>query len=195
MRQAARILEREGLLRVKRGLGGGYFGIRPSYGSVQAAVSDYLEALNVPQKDVTAVASVLWVEAVRQAASVRNDVSTNLASRFSKKVATIGDDATFEAISAVELAIRSIIFDMIDAPYVELIFSINSAFATRHPPHPSAIDHCEEHREFVRAWRDARMLELNAISIGEPEVAAAAARHLRKVWDERLAATSRLLAA
>ena len=46
VRQAARLVEREGLLRVRRGINGGYFAARPDAHSIKAAVSSHLERLH-----------------------------------------------------------------------------------------------------------------------------------------------------
>src|SRR5579864_1149374 len=47
LRQVARLLEREGLLTVKRGTNGGYFACRPSFASIESALTAYLEILDV----------------------------------------------------------------------------------------------------------------------------------------------------
>src|ERR1700744_3210216 len=47
VRQSARLLEREGILQVRRGLNGGYFAGRASLRTVEAAVSGYLHNLDM----------------------------------------------------------------------------------------------------------------------------------------------------
>jgi GntR family transcriptional repressor for pyruvate dehydrogenase complex len=59
LRQIARLLEREGLLSVRRGSSGGYFARLPSPLSVEVAVVDYLEILNVHTEELSAMASKL----------------------------------------------------------------------------------------------------------------------------------------
>lgn len=191
MRQAARLLEREGLLRVKRGMGGGYFGVRPTYGSVETRVSEHLNTLHVPLQEVATVASVLWVEAVTQAARVRNDISIGIADRFRRKIDALTPTCVFHDVSEVELATRSVIFGLIEKPYFELIFRINSAFRTGASPLPATLNGSEEHALFVERWKAAKNLELHAIAVGNPEVAGSAARHQREIWDRRLLAAAR----
>jgi GntR family transcriptional repressor for pyruvate dehydrogenase complex len=71
VRQVARLLEREGLLRVRRGINGGYFAARPDLQTIETTVSAYLEMLHTEPEDVTSIASALWVEVLRRAVAGR----------------------------------------------------------------------------------------------------------------------------
>lgn len=186
VRQVARLLEREGLLRVRRGINGGYFGTRPDAGTIEAAVSSYLEALDVDSRDVTLVASALWVEAMRKAAIADRDEARALADRLSAKVKAVKNDAPFEKIRELELLIQSDIFGLANSAYIRLIFDINVAFSSRRFTEPTADDAHEEHLSFVRAWKDAKLLELSAIGQGDVELAAMAGQHSRKIWHRRI---------
>ncbi|MDE2303742.1 MAG: GntR family transcriptional regulator [Sphingomonadales bacterium] len=188
LRQAARLLEREGLLKVRRGINGGYFGSRPDAGSIEATVSAYLEALDIDPRDVTIVASALWVEAMRKAAGADGAQARALAERLRAKVGAIRDDAGFEKIREVELLIQAEIFALARSAYVKLIFDINVAFSKRRFAPPNPDDTSEAHRHFVRAWRGAKALELSAIAEGDRELAAMAGMHSRKIWHQRIAA-------
>src|SRR5690625_2764397 len=57
VRQVARLLEREGLLRVKRGINGGYFAVRPDVNSIAQTVSTYLDMVDTEREDITQIAS------------------------------------------------------------------------------------------------------------------------------------------
>jgi len=57
LRQVARLLEREGLLRVRRGIGGGYYSARPDLAGIKATISAHLQTLHVEPGDLTAVAA------------------------------------------------------------------------------------------------------------------------------------------
>src|ERR1700751_3841285 len=107
VRQAARLLEREGLLKVRRGINGGYFAARPNVNTIESAVSAYLDTLDMNAEDVTAVASVLWVEVLRKAASLRNDAARALAAEYRERVAAIRPDAPFRKIIELETASRA----------------------------------------------------------------------------------------
>ena len=187
MRQAARMVEREGLLVVKRGNNGGYFGARPDPAFIEATVSTYLEVLDADPKDLTLIASVLWVEVVRRAAALKNAASAQVTSGFRKKVSKLTDDTGFSELLELDQQIRSAVFDLIKSPYVELIFNINGNFARRYlTDSPSARNDTPEHTKFVDAWRKAKLLELDAIANGDEEIATLAAQRARNLVHERV---------
>jgi DNA-binding IscR family transcriptional regulator len=185
LRQVARLLEREGLLRVKRGINGGYYGTRPDEKTIQTAVGAYLETLDMSYEDVTSVASVLWVEVLRRAASVNGDAGRKLADHFRQKVLEVDPDATFHEVAEVEQASREAIFQLVKSRYIQLIFHINGAFSVGRFPLAATRDGTPKHREFVRAWREAKLLELSAIADGDVELGMMAARHIRNLWHKR----------
>lgn len=189
IRQAARLLEREGLLRVRRGINGGYFGARPTADTIEKSVSAYLEMLNVSGDDLVTIASVLWVEAMRKAARHGGPEARALAERFRERIDRLPDDAGFRQIRELETEFRVAIFDLIDSRYIELIFQINMAFAMRRfASEHAARDDTPAHLAFVREWREARRMELGALADGDPELGAMAARHFRNVWNSRIGA-------
>jgi hypothetical protein len=185
VRQAARLLEREGLLRVKRGIGGGYYASRPDEKTIQAAVSGYLGTLDMKYEDVTAVASVLWVEVLRRAAGLNNAAARELANHHRLKVSEVDPEATFHEIVEIESASREAIFDLVKSRYIQLIFHINQAFSVGRFPPAAARDGTPQHREFVRNWREAKLLELRAIAEGNVELGMMAARNIRNIWHQR----------
>jgi GntR family transcriptional regulator, transcriptional repressor for pyruvate dehydrogenase complex len=186
VRQVARLLEREGLLRVRRGINGGYFAAQPDLHTIEAAVSGYLEVVHTEPEDVTMIASVLWVEVLRRAAHIRSPASRALAEKFSEKVLAVRLDAPFSDVLAVEQESRTAIFDLINSRYIELIFQINIAFAQRHFAPSSGRDGTDAHRDFVRAWRGAKLIELASIADGDADLAVIAARHVRNLWHRRI---------
>ena len=186
VRQVARLLEREGMLRVRRGINGGYFAARPDLSTIETTVSAYLDMIHTEAEDVTAIASVLWVEVLRRAARVRTKEAKALAEKYLEKAKAVRDKASFEDIRRIELESRKAIFDLVRSPYIELIFQINTAFAQRRFKPQSERDDTDAHREFVHAWRNAKVLELESIASGDPELATMAARHARNIWHRRV---------
>lgn len=185
VRQVARLLEREGLLRVRRGINGGYFGARPDAETIGGTVSAYLETLNLGAQDVTLVASALWVEVLRKAAAARDEGLRDALAAIHPRVAALPDDAPYARLRTLEDESRAAIFALADARYIELIFGINIAFASRSfGPRPVIGDAAD--RRFVRAWRNAKLMELNAIAARDVELAGLAARHLRGIWNARV---------
>ena len=190
VRQVARVLEREGLLKVRRGPSGGYFAARPDAETIQSAVSAYLETLEMDREDVTAIASALWVEVVRKAAANSSDEARAKLEGFRKRIASLKPDASFTQVRKLDLESRKAIFDLTNSRYIELIFDINMAFASRTFPLPEEVE-TPEHAHFVRTWRDAKVMELTAIADQDIELAAIAARYVRKVWHDRIWARRR----
>ncbi len=186
VRQAARLLEREGLLLVRRGINGGYFGARPNVKTIERAVATYLETLDMDAEDVTVVASALWVEVLCRAAALRTDEARQLAEKFRDRVRALKPKPSFDEILELERESRAAIFDLTKWRYIELIFTINMAFAIRHPPEPRPSDDSPVHQEFVRAWTNAKLMELSAIGEGDVQLGAMAARHIRHVWHQRV---------
>jgi DNA-binding GntR family transcriptional regulator len=186
VRQVSRLLEREGFLRVRRGIGGGYFGARPDALTIARTVSAYLETLDMDAQDVTTIASALWVEVLRKAAAVRTEEARTLAIGFRERVLAIKPDATFDKIVELEQDSRSAIFNLVKSRYIELIFAINTEFANRRMTPHDDLDNSEIQREFVLEWRDAKLLELSAIADGDVELGVMAARHIRNIWHKRV---------
>lgn len=186
LRQAARLLERDGFILVRRGINGGYFAARPDVAKVEHVVSAYMETLDLDAEDVTIVASILWVEVMRRASAVGMAEAEQLAETFRRRLKTIKTNATFAQILAFEQESRKAIFALARCRYIELIFNINGAFAQRGFPARPLLDETPEHLAFVRKWRDAKTMELTAIAEQDVELGAMAARHIRELWHKRL---------
>lgn len=186
VRQVARLLEREGLLRVRRGINGGYFGSRPDAGTIEATVGIYLSRLDIDPQDVTLLASALWVEAMRKATGADREVAMPIVERLRKKVKAVKDSTGFDAVRDIELETQRAVFELTNSVYVKLIFDINVEFSRRRFSAPIRRDDTPEHHEFVRAWRDAKLMELSAIAEGDRELALMAAKCSRRVWHRRV---------
>jgi DNA-binding FadR family transcriptional regulator len=186
VKQVARLLEREGLLRVRRGINGGYFGARPDAGTIEATVSAYLETLDMDPQDVTIMASALWLEAMRKAARAPEERILALTTPLKKRLKAISDHATYDEVRALEMDTQAAVFDLAKSNYIKLIFDINIAFSRRAFVVPGIEESYEGHDAFVRTWREAKLLELNALVEGDRELAVVAGRYSRKVWHRRV---------
>ena len=186
LRQAARVLEREGLLRVRRGLNGGYFGTRPSEETIGNLVASYLEMLDISTEDVTSVASALWIDVLRKAAARRCPETHEITDRLISKVQAVRDDTGFTDIRVLEQDSRKAIFKIADCRYIELIFNINTAFASRRFQRRPNLDDTAEHKAFVAAWRRAKGMELSTVANGDVELSGLVARHIRAIWHQRV---------
>lgn len=181
VRQAARLLEREGVLSVRRGPSGGYFASRPSIDTVEEIASTYLETLDVKGEHIAMIASVLWVEVVRSAASLNTEAARLMATTFIERVRAMPPDAPFREIVDLEQETREAMFALIDAGYIELIFHINNTLGRRRTTSPGRLADADQQR-FCQNWRHAKIMELQAILDGDAELGALAARHSRNIW-------------
>lgn len=186
VRQVARLLEREGLLRVKRGINGGYFGARPDAGTIEATVSAYLETLHMDPQDVTILASALWILAMRKAAQADPAAAGKVVERLRAQLARLSPKADFETVRRLEQAIQAEIFELGNSGYIKLVFDINVAFSRRSFSPAIEDDDSAEHLEFVDKWRDAKLMELKAIASGDSDLAAMAAQYSRQFWHRRV---------
>ena len=183
LRQIARLLEREGLLAVRRGSSGGYYARRPSLGSVEAAVTDYLEILEIRTDELSTMASIIWTEAVRQAAGLKSEAAAAVAARLAKLVRATDATISYRELIEIEQMIRSEVFNLIDSPYVKFIFQINISFGARRlsrTPPDQAASHIDP--EFIARWRGGKLLELEAIALGDEELGILAASRSRELW-------------
>jgi DNA-binding GntR family transcriptional regulator len=183
LRQIARLLEREGLLSVRRGSNGGYYTRRPSLTSVEAAVTDYLEILEVRSDELSTISSIIWTEAVRQAAALKSKAASTTANKLTKLIRGTDDNISYRELIDVEQRIRSDVFNLIDSPYVKFIFQINISFGEKRLRR-DASDRASSNIdiEFIERWRDVKLLELNAIARGDPELGILAANRSRELW-------------
>lgn len=182
VRQAARLLESEGLLRVRRGMNGGYFAPRPNAETIEKSVSAYLEMLNVAGEDRITLASILWIEVMRKAATAPAPGRHALVARYREQFTALPPDASYQQVQDMEQDFRTDLFDLIDSRYIEFIFHINMTFAHRRFPALDLNEDSEIYRAFVYNWREARHMELNALTDGDAELGALSARHMRNVW-------------
>lgn len=177
VRQAARMLEREGLIRVRRGSGGGYLAARPDIETIEQTVSAYMESRAVAAQEMTAVAAALWVEVVEQAAGVPIDARASVVSALRDRVAAVSDTAPISQAVALDEMVRNAILALVEVPYIQMIFHITETFARRRMVLVG--EYAADDPTFVPTWRAAKMLELDAILLGDAEIAAVAARRVR----------------
>jgi DNA-binding IscR family transcriptional regulator len=184
LRQVARLLEREGLLAVKRGSNGGYYARRPCPQSVEAAVIDYLEVLDVGTDELSIMASTIWIEAVRQAANSTDKTASAVVTKLTKAVRAV-DTTTLSYVELIRLEqrIRADVLSLVDMPYMKFMFQITLSFGEKRfsrEESNKAMAHVLP--EWITRWREVKLLELSAIAHGDQELAVMAAGRSRDLW-------------
>jgi GntR family transcriptional regulator, transcriptional repressor for pyruvate dehydrogenase complex len=126
------------------------------------------------------VASVLWVEVLRRAATLNNRAAQKFGEAYRQQVLELDENATLQQVVELEEKIREAVFELIESPYMQLLFHINATFwRSRFAPPPLDL----KRPGFVEAWREAKLMELSAIAEGDVQLAIMAARYMPKVWD------------
>lgn len=187
LRQAARLLEREGVLHVRRGVNGGYFAARPNPQTIEGALRGYLDTQRVNLEENFLLAYLLWCEAITQAVRQGVEDRKAVAEHFRRRLKSITGDAMIVEPVAFEGEYRRAIFALARLPYLGLFFELNRSVSWRYRDPPSWGDGAAvSDPEFTRRWMDAREKELSAIEAGDESMALAAAKLDHEIWRERL---------
>lgn len=184
VRQAARLLEQEGILIVRRGKNGGYFSARPSLDLIENVVCTYLETLEISSSHTGSVATALWVEALREAALADRAKAKSVAASLVAMIENLGVTPTMQEISEAEHSIRSAVFELIDGAYMKTIFQINAAYARRLISNAVHTGAGLPHQDFVRKWKVAKLMQCEALTSGDVLQAVLAGIQDRNVWGQ-----------
>jgi DNA-binding FadR family transcriptional regulator len=174
VQQAARVLEHEGLLTVRRGPGGGYFGRRPDALALERSLAAYLRVRRGDDYEPLKMMTLLDCELMPAAAHCTDarflDELRGLKVRVDQCLS--GDERI-----AFEDDLHAILFKMVDQPLIELLAQVSIRFY-RSRPIPTIF----EGEEGIRAWRQWRHQIIDAILSQDPERARfEAERHRRKL--------------
>jgi GntR family transcriptional repressor for pyruvate dehydrogenase complex len=179
VQQAARVLEHEGLLTVRRGPGGGYFGRRPDALALERALATYLRVRHADNYEALEMMTLLDCELMPAAARCgdvqRLDELRSLKARVDQCVA--GDERM-----DFEDALHAALFKMVNRPLIELLAQVSMRFY-RSRPIPQIFDG----EEGLRAWRLWRHQILDAILAQDPQRARFEAERHRRNLLRRLA--------
>jgi GntR family transcriptional repressor for pyruvate dehydrogenase complex len=174
VQQAARVLEHEGLLSVRRGPGGGYFGQRPDAHALERALAAYLTVRRGDDYEPLRMMTLLDCELMPAAAQCTQACLLN--ELLSLKL-RVDHCFTGEERVAFEDDLHTILFKMVDQPLIELLAQVSIRFYRSRP-----IPQIFEGEEGLRAWRQWRHQIIDAILSHDPERARfEAERHRRKL--------------
>lgn len=163
VQQAARVLEHEGLLNVRRGPSGGYYSARPDEGALQRMIAAYLRTHPTSYEEALDITSLLFNELVAAAAE-RGDQSGYAALR--SFVLAMERCETLDEIGALESMFQDVLFGMVDCPLLELLTRVMLHFSVAH-------DHRATLAEAVTSeqWKDGRRRIVDAILRRDTELA------------------------
>ncbi|CAN7454611.1 FCD domain-containing protein [Phenylobacterium sp. LjRoot225] len=163
VQQAARILEHEGLLQVRRGPGGGYYGKRPTEASLERSIAGYLRVDSARFRELFEMTSLLECELAPAAARSRD---ADLKTRLERVLAMLARSDTIESQLAVEEALHDVLFRMADHPLMGLLGRVTMSVYKASPAPSMFLD-----QDGIDAWRAGRRRIVDAIQSGDEDLA------------------------
>lgn len=162
LQQAARVLEHEGILEVRRGPGGGYYGSRPDDAALERAIGAYMRVHPATYAEALDMTSLLFNELVAAAAPCADEALRGQLASLEKRLAAMPEERP--ALGAFELEFQELLFRMVQRPLFEMLTRVTLHYATsRNVP---AIHHL--HGDAMQ-WKAGRMAIIEAILARDPE--------------------------
>ncbi|MDE8654541.1 GntR family transcriptional regulator [Novosphingobium album (ex Liu et al. 2023)] len=131
VQQAARILEHEGLLEVRRGPGGGYYGRRPDVVTLERALAAYMRARPASWEEALDITSLLFNELCAAAAQEESTEARSGLRDFAARLE--GCDPEREVFD-LEEEFQNLLFTMVNRPLFELLTRVTLHFSASGAP-------------------------------------------------------------
>jgi DNA-binding FadR family transcriptional regulator len=172
VQQAARVLEHEGLLEVRRGPGGGYFGVRPDAAALERSVAAYMRVRGSDDYEALEMMTLLDCELMPAAARCQDE---GLMAQLRDLQGRVDGAVTSDKRLDFEDALHAVLFKMVNRPLIELLANVAMQYY-RGAPLPQIF----EGEDGVRAWAHWRHHIIGAILARDPDLARfEAERHRR----------------
>jgi len=162
LQQAARVLEHEGLLEVRRGPGGGYYGIRPDEAALERSLESYMRMHPASYEEALDMTSLLFTELVTAAARCNDAVLRERLAALGERAASFRTMAEF---GPFELEFQELLFQMVRRPLFEMLTRVTLHYATAR-----ASPVVESFGEGVEFWRSGRCRIIAAILANDADL-------------------------
>ena len=172
IQQAARILEHEGLLAVRRGPGGGYYGTRPDEGALERAFAAYWRVHGFGYRESQEMLALLDCEIMPAAARCQDETSMESMRALSERLDRC---ETPEQRAEFEIELRRLLFKMVARPLIELLSRVTQRLHVQR-----RLPLLFRGEEGVLAWKTGRRRILQAILLRDEELARFEAERYRK---------------
>lgn len=179
VQQAARILEHEGLLAVKRGPGGGYYGARPDADALERAFATYMRVHGYSKYESLEMMVLLDCENMPAAARCQDET---LRDQLRTLYERIEQCDTRELRVQFENDLRETLFHIVNRPLVEMLTRVTMQLYRSQQPQVFS-DH-----DGAEIWKTARKRILKAVLDQDEELAQFEAERYRKIVLQRLQA-------
>lgn len=163
VQQAARILEHEGLLVVRRGPGGGYYGQRPDAATLERMIAAYMRVSPASYDEALDMTSLLFTELAAAAAACEDEVLHAELNSLHAKIELYVAEA---GVAAFESAFQDLLFRMVDRPLFEVLTRVTLGFSGALPSPIFAND-----KETQNWWINSRRRIIDAILAQDAELA------------------------
>ncbi len=161
VQQAARVLEHEGFLRVRRGPGGGYYGTRPDAEGLSQAISGFLALHQSAHPEAIDIITLLDCELMAAAARAQNEA---MRVKLAELVKTVDDQNTARQRGEFDQSMLNILYLMVDRPLMELLSRVAVHHYAEYPRGP-----VYGGAEGKQRWKRERRAIIAAILDGDPE--------------------------
>lgn len=166
-RQVAKLLERDHLLEIRRGVGGGFYARNPNIEAVAHAASVYLHFEKATLRHATLAAAQLSREVVRLAVLCQDAPLRERLGRFIEADRrALEQDYPLAAFIGSELEFVELLCAMAGNPVIKLLLSILYNFAT-----PAVGGVIFDDAQHMRSSRETRISTAEAILGGDAELA------------------------
>ncbi len=172
IQQAARILEHEGLLRIRRGPGGGYYGTRPDGAALERAFATYLRIHNINYRDAFEMTVSLDCDIAEAAAGSDHP---ELETHIHALVDELEQCTTGEEQIEFEVDFRNTLFRIVNNPLLELLAQVAMQLYKAESTPSQFAD-----KIGLEEWKHGRMRILRAILLRDPELSAFEAQRFRR---------------
>ena len=176
--QAARIIEYEGLLKVRRGPGGGYYGVRPDETMLERSIMAYMMGHGAGHEEALGLLLLVSCELAPSAAVCENP---EYRSALEAILARVSSCNAVEQRVHLERDLRKLLLKMANRPMLELATKVSARLYAAAPSHALF-----QGQVGVEEWKAWRRSYIGGILSGDPEIAMfAALRHRQRILQRR----------
>lgn len=133
VQQAARVLEHEGLLEVRRGPGGGYYASRPDAADLERALASWMRSQPASWQEALDMTSLLFNELCAAAADCADRERQDALRAYATRLTDCREPAD---MGVMEEDFQDLLFRMVDRPLFELLTRVTLRFSAMKPGEP-----------------------------------------------------------
>jgi GntR family transcriptional regulator, transcriptional repressor for pyruvate dehydrogenase complex len=173
LQQAARILEHEGLLAVKRGPGGGYYGARPDDAALERAFATYMRVHDFGYREAFEMTLLLDCDIFEAAAGSTNDT---LKGAIADLLQLLDQCHTVQDQIGFEINLRERLLTFVKRPFLELLASVAWQLYISSSKEKLNAEHVD-----IESWKRGRQRILHAICQQDAQLVSFEAQRYRRM--------------